>query len=133
MQVVDEEHDRTGGGFVDGQRDELLGQQRRNVGAAVGGNLAPEQPGDRGPPGVSRWRPDPERVQEWVQREFLAELVAGPAKDLAADRRPGVVRIGARAGPGGGGREGGADQGGLADPRFALDEHGVATASGEIS
>jgi hypothetical protein len=32
-----------------------------------------------------------------------------------------------------GARESGADEGGLADARLALDEHGVATALGEIS
>jgi hypothetical protein len=39
LQVVNDEHDRPGGGFVDRQRDELLGEHRGHVGAAVGGDL----------------------------------------------------------------------------------------------
>ncbi len=36
-------------------------------------------------------RPDPEGVEERVQRQLLAELVPGPPEDLAAPLRP-VVR-----------------------------------------
>ena len=130
VQVVDHQRHRPGGGFVDDQRDELLGEQRGYVGAAVGGDLAPEEPRDRGSPGVRRRRPDPERVEERVQRQLLAELVAGPPENLAAPLRP---VVGARTRPVRGGRERGADQGGFSDSGLALNEHGVAAAPGEIS
>jgi hypothetical protein len=130
VQVVDDQHHRPGCGLVDGKRDQLLGQQRGDVGPAVGGHLTAQQPGDRRPPGIRRRRPHPERVEEGVQRQLLAELVSGAPEHLVPPLGP-VVRACTRRS--GGGRERGVDQGGLANPGLALDEHGVATASGEIS
>ncbi len=132
VQVVDDQGHRLDVGLVDDQGDELLGEERGDVGAAVGGDLAPQQAGDRGPPGVGRRGPDLERVEERVQRELLAEFVPGPPEDRAARRRA-VVGGRVRLEPRGGGRERGADEGGLADAGLALDEQGVAAASGEIS
>jgi hypothetical protein len=91
VQVVDDQGDRPGSGLVDGERDELLGQQRGDVGAAVGDDLPPEESRDRRPPDVRRWRSDPERIEERVQRQLLAELVACSPENLAAKLRP-VVR-----------------------------------------
>ncbi len=86
VQVVDHQHDGPRGGLVDGERDELLGEQRGHVGTAVGGDLAAQQPGDRGPPGVHRCGPHLERVEERKQRELLAEFVPGAPEDLAGPR-----------------------------------------------
>ena len=132
VQVVDDQHHGPRGGLVDGERDELLGEQRGHVGAAVGGDLAAQQPGDRGPPGVHRRGPHLERVEERQQRELLAELVPGTPEDLIGlpltQARPlGLLK------PAGSGRERGAKKGGLAYSRLALDEHSVATALGEVS
>ena len=95
VQVVDHQHRRPGGGLVDGERDELLGQQRGHVGAAVGGDLAAQQPGDRGPPGVHRRRPHLERVEERQERQLLAKFVPGPPEDLAAPGDPRCAPAGA--------------------------------------
>ena len=130
MQVVDHQRHRPDIGLVNDQGDQLLGEERGHVGAAVGGDLAAEQAGDRGPPGGHRGGPDLQRVEKRVQRQLLAELVPRSPEDLAAPLCP-VVR--ARTGPAGGGRQRRTDQRGLTDARLALDEHGVATASGELS
>src|SRR5580693_5744357 len=114
VQVVDHQHNRPRGGLVYGERDELLGQQGGNVGAAVGGDLAAEQAGDRGPPGVRGWRPHLERVEEREQRELLAKLVPGPPEDLAVRRRL-VARTSVRLEPMANGRECSTNKGGLAD------------------
>ena len=125
LQVVDDEHHGPGGGLVDGQRDELLGEHRGHVGAAVGGDLAAQQPGDRGPARVRGRAAHAQRVEERQQRQFLAELVARAPELLAASLLPVPRCLG-------GGRERAADEGGLADARLTLDEHRVATAPGKI-
>ena len=72
------------------------------------------------------------RVQEGEQRQLLAELVPGAPEDLVRTSRRTVVHAGGLAQSMTGGRERAADEGGLADARLALDEHGVATALGEL-
>jgi hypothetical protein len=119
LEVIDDQGDRPRRGLVDGQRDELLGEHRGHVGAPIGGDLAAQQPGDGGPPGVRRWPPHGEGVEERRQRDLLAELVARAPEDLT---RPGR-QVG----------EGGTDEGGLADARLTLDKHRVAAAPGELS
>ena len=84
LQVVDGEHHGPGGGLVDGQRDKLLGEHRGHVGAAVGGDLAAQQPGDRGPARVRGRAAHAQRVEERQQRQLLAELVARAPELLAA-------------------------------------------------
>jgi hypothetical protein len=94
------------------RRQQLLGQHRRHVRAAVGGNLAAQEPDDRVPAGIRRGLAYPQPVEERQQRQCLAEFVTGTPEHLAAGLRRPLHR--------------GPHQRGLADARFALDEHRTA-------
>ena len=109
LQVVDDQDGRLRRALLGHQGQQLLGQRRRDVRAAVGGDLTAQEPDDRGPPRIRGGFAYPQPVQERQQRQRLAQLVTGPPEHLAASlwrsrhRRP--------------------HQRGLADARLALDQH----------
>ncbi len=118
LQVVDDQDGRPHRALLGDQRQQLLRQHRGHVRAPVGADLAAQEPDDRVTPGIGRGLAYPQPVEERQQRERLAELVAGAPEHLAA----GLRRLRRRR----------ADQRGLADARFALDEHRTAAPPGRL-
>jgi hypothetical protein len=87
LQVVDDQDGRPHRALLGDQRQQLLRQHRRHVRAAVGGDLAAQEPDDRVPPGIGGGLADPQPVEERQQRQRLAQLVAGAPEHLAAGLR----------------------------------------------
>ena len=109
LQVVDDQDGRPGRALLGHQGQQLLGQGRRDVRAAVGRDLTAQHPHDRGPAGIRAGLTHPQAVQERHQRQGLTQFVTGAPEDLAA----GVWRS----------RDHRPHQCGLTNARFALDQH----------
>jgi len=122
VQVVDDDHDGPRRALVGGKRDELLGEDRGHVRAAVGGHLAAQQPGDGLPPRVRRHRANLERVEERQERKLLSELVAIAPEQVPARPRAWLWS----------GLEGRAHERGLADSWLALDEQRATAAAAQL-
>ncbi len=118
LQVIDDQDRRLHRALLSDERQQLLGQCRRHVGAAVRADLPAQQPHDRGPPGIRGGLAHPQPLQQRHQRQRLPQLVAGAPEHLAACLR----RVGHRR----------AHQRRLADTRLALDEHRAAPALGHL-
>ncbi len=92
LQVIDDQDGRPDRALLGDQGQQLLRQHRGHVRAAVGADLAAQQPDDRGAPGIRRRLAHPQPVEERQQRQRLAQFVTGPPEHLAA----GLRRLGQR-------------------------------------